>query len=215
MNFRIINVYLLLSIFAYQFAYSTSKNTYKAAVLNFVNHHRTLFVSASIGLAGVGIIAWLYCRLYQAPFLDQRPMYKQQREELPFSERDFDILLKQLKNTPAAVDRYNVQKHVLGLSFLNICAIPKNFFTQLACILPDLEGIDLASNSIQVLPDSIGDVKSLQWLDLSNNQIQEIPDSISTLQNFNVLFLSNNPVKGDCYPIMQLRAQGVNVPLYQ
>lgn len=68
-------------------------------------------------------------------------------------------------------------------------AIPEALLKQadLVCQL-----LDLSSNKIEALEDSIGRFKELRQLDLSSNQLESLPDSFSALQNLEVLNLANN-----------------------
>lgn len=59
MNFRIIKVYLLLSILICQPAYSIGWNTAKTALLNFITSNRTALLIGTV-LTGAGIATWLY-----------------------------------------------------------------------------------------------------------------------------------------------------------
>lgn len=47
----------------------------------------------------------------------------------------------------------------------------------------------------QVIPDSIGGLKSLELLDVSSNLLESLPDSIGLLVNLKVLNVSGNKLK--------------------
>jgi hypothetical protein len=55
-----------------------------------------------------------------------------------------------------------------------------------------LEALDLSSNQLSELPDSITRLQNLSQLHLRNNQLSELPDSIIHLQNLSELDLSSN-----------------------
>ncbi|CAF0867503.1 unnamed protein product, partial [Didymodactylos carnosus] len=55
-----------------------------------------------------------------------------------------------------------------------------------------LKSLDLSSNLLKTLPDSIGDLSYLVVLNLQNNQLEKIPDTIRTLLELEKLILSQN-----------------------
>ena len=59
----------------------------------------------------------------------------------------------------------------------------------------ELHYLNLRDNQIKVIPDSIGNLKSLEYLDLRENQIELIPESIGLNVSLKVLWLSNNKIK--------------------
>jgi Leucine-rich repeat (LRR) protein len=65
----------------------------------------------------------------------------------------------------------------------------------LKLFLTNLTNLDLSSNGLKVLPDSIGDLTSLTNLNLSKNLLEVLPDSIGDLTNLTNLDLSSNGLK--------------------
>ena len=61
--------------------------------------------------------------------------------------------------------------------------------------LPNLQILDLAHNRLQNLPNTIGNLTSLNTLDLSHNQLSELPQTIGSLQNLSALIVVKNNLK--------------------
>jgi small GTP-binding protein len=59
-----------------------------------------------------------------------------------------------------------------------------------------LEALDLSSNQLSELPDSISRLQNLSLLNLRNNQLRELTDSFFSLQNLSEIFLSSNQLRG-------------------
>ena len=57
---------------------------------------------------------------------------------------------------------------------------------------PDLKDLNLASNQLTSLPDSIGNLKGLGKLHLGSNQLTSLPDSIGKLTSLNTLNVERN-----------------------
>src|SRR5438105_3463849 len=77
------------------------------------------------------------------------------------------------------------------LSDLSLTAIPESI-GQLA----SLQVLVLYNNQLTALPESIGQLANLQVLDLSVNQISAIPQSLAVLSKLTHLFLHGNPGLG-------------------
>lgn len=83
-------------------------------------------------------------------------------------------------------------KYVTSLSMknINLSTIGK----QVYFILPNLQYLNLANNTIGILPNSLCELTNLIVLDLSNNQIISIPDCYKSLKNLKKLILHTNQV---------------------
>ena len=58
--------------------------------------------------------------------------------------------------------------------------------------LSSLQSLDLESNQLATLPDSLGQLSSLQSLDLARNQLATLPDSLGQLSSLQKLVLDGN-----------------------
>jgi Leucine-rich repeat (LRR) protein len=72
---------------------------------------------------------------------------------------------------------------------------------------------------LNILPKSIGNLKSLEYLDLYNNQLTTLPESLLNLNKLKELSIAKNPLieKRDSttsYVIQSLIDKGKNVILY-
>lgn len=56
----------------------------------------------------------------------------------------------------------------------------------------EITGLGLFQNQLQTLPESIGNLKSLEALTLDNNQLSSLPESIGNLKWLKSLYLSDN-----------------------
>lgn len=70
-----------------------------------------------------------------------------------------------------------------------------------------LQRLDLDSNQLTTLPDSIWQLTNLQRLDLGFNRLTTLPDSIWRLTNLQKLDLRNNPLQD---PPPEIAVQGID-----
>lgn len=86
-------------------------------------------------------------------------------------------------------DEYSYKDIAYLYSNQGLSAIPNDVLIQASLVY---ELLDLSYNKIEVLEDTIAELKFVRQLDLSNNQLEALPDSFSALQNLEVLNLANN-----------------------
>ncbi len=89
-------------------------------------------------------------------------------------------------------DTYGVKldgKNVIGLGLHNrfIKTLPESIGN-----LKSLEELDLSRTNLSTLPESIGNLKSLEELDLSDNNFTTLPESIGNLKSLKDLNLAGN-----------------------
>ena len=78
--------------------------------------------------------------------------------------------------------------HLVEAKFENVQYLAKEIFTN----FPELRVLDLANNSIEIIPLEISQSINLTDINLSNNNLINIPESIINLKNLKYLNLSNN-----------------------
>ncbi len=61
--------------------------------------------------------------------------------------------------------------------------------------LNSIKWLYLKNNYLQIIPNSIGRIRTLQLLDLSNNQLKLLPDSIGRLKSLKNLSLNDNKIE--------------------
>ena len=76
---------------------------------------------------------------------------------------------------------------ILDLSSNSLIEIPESITK-----LTNLTQLDLSSNSLTEIPESITKLTNLTQLDLSSNSLTEIPESITKLTNLTQLYLNSN-----------------------
>lgn len=83
-------------------------------------------------------------------------------------------------------------KNVLNLSSQKLTKVPDSVFNQ-----TNLEELNVSNNQLTgALQSQIGQLKNLKILNASNNQMTGVPAEIGQLQNLQVLDLSNNQLTG-------------------
>ena len=80
---------------------------------------------------------------------------------------------------------------VLNLSSENLTALPESLGQ-----LTHLTVLDLHDNQLSIVPESLGQLTNLTTLDLYANQLSIVPDSLGQLSNLTALFLHNNQLSG-------------------
>jgi len=88
-------------------------------------------------------------------------------------------------------------------------------------ILNFMSRLYLVDNHIRILPETIGNLKSLKYLYLISNHLSAIPESLSNLSSLNILELQNqtHPTTHDKYSRIKnlgnikriLESQGVTI----
>ncbi|NCA28483.1 MAG: leucine-rich repeat domain-containing protein [Proteobacteria bacterium] len=85
------------------------------------------------------------------------------------------------------IDVYKNSKTELDLSDNQITSLPETIGN-----LTSLQELYLSENQLTSLPETIGNLNSLQILNLSDNQITSLPETIGNLTSLQRLFLINN-----------------------
>lgn len=120
---------------------------------------------------------------------------------------EFDIIVdnsqQNLKQVPSTIlEMYNLRMLYLQQNFLK--ELPKDFFTK----LPNLTWLDLRSNHLSVIPESIAYHQNLENLLLSDNKIAALPIALGLVPKLKVLQIAENPLE---YPNKKIIAQGTKV----
>ena len=84
----------------------------------------------------------------------------------------------------------NHSKTSLDLCGCSVISLPDIW--QHSAFTSRLQKLDLSSNRLTSLPESIGNLSHLQILDLSSNQLTSLPESIRNLSHLQRLYLLNN-----------------------
>ena len=87
----------------------------------------------------------------------------------------------------------NQFKHLIALNLFNknLTLIPLS----IGIYMINLKYLDLNSNKLESLPESIGNLLNLRTLCLCNNKLKSLPESIGNLLNLRTLYLSYNELK--------------------
>jgi leucine-rich repeat protein SHOC2 len=86
------------------------------------------------------------------------------------------------------IERARVDRStVLNLRSNQLMSLPESIGN-----LPDLAELYLHNNQLRSLPDSIGDLSNLTWLSLGRNQLTSLPEIVGSLHNLIKLFLYSN-----------------------
>lgn len=83
-------------------------------------------------------------------------------------------------------------KFITSLSMRNVSL--SSIGKQVYFILPNLQYLNLANNTIAILPNSLCELTNLIVLDLSNNQIFSIPECYKSMKKLKKLILNTNQV---------------------
>jgi len=122
-------------------------------------------------------------------------------ESIEDKGRAFDIFIKDLKEIykenpdtlKKITENYSnlksqyVDSNILNLSFYGLTQLPDSIGN-----LNSLQGLELSRNDLSVLPDSIGNLGSLLYLFLKDNNLSVLPDSIGNLKSLKQLYLVFN-----------------------
>jgi len=98
-----------------------------------------------------------------------------------------DLSNNKIEILPESINRLN-NLQSLNVSRNNIKAIPTKSVEQLT----QLTELNLSSNQLTTLPDSLGQLTQLTSLNLSDNQLTTLPDSLGQLTQLTELNLKNN-----------------------
>ena len=91
-----------------------------------------------------------------------------------------------------------------GCSCMNLSNVPTFDFTDMFR-WPHLRSLFLINNKLDVVDDTIGNLKGLIFLDLSKNNIKVLPDWIGSLSNLTGLNVSNNQLTVLPEPLYELK----------
>ncbi|MBD3214271.1 MAG: hypothetical protein GF311_16795 [Candidatus Lokiarchaeota archaeon] len=97
------------------------------------------------------------------------------------------------------INKYNDQEKELHLSELGLNRIPKFIFE-----IDDIKILDLESNSLESISDSIESLIHLQTLNLDYNNLKSLPESIGNLKSLKILSAINNKLEELPYTIGNL-----------
>ncbi|KAI5969958.1 SOG2 [Candida margitis] len=97
---------------------------------------------------------------------------------------------------------FKISKHLkyLDLYHNNISHISSSIFHN---GLKSLEILDLSSNQISYLPESISQLHNLKVLSVKNNNIRYLTPSLGELQHLNLIEVSNNPLSVPSFDLIQ------------
>jgi len=116
-----------------------------------------------------------------------------------FTENIFDELKGTIGTIPLVEE---IERETFGIKIDNDNIVGIGLFCCRLKALPEsignlksLQKLRLESNQLETLPESIGDLESLQELRLEENQIKTIPESIGKLSLLKELDLENNQLK--------------------
>jgi Leucine-rich repeat (LRR) protein len=89
---------------------------------------------------------------------------------------------------------------ILDVSSNNIASLPETMSK-----LKDLESLYLNNNKIRNIPDSFSELKKLRYLNLSENKLEKVDDLFSHLNNLKILILSSNRISKISADIFKLK----------
>jgi Leucine-rich repeat (LRR) protein len=100
-------------------------------------------------------------------------------------------LFEENNNLKTAINNYDYNSRALSLASEGLST------PMLELLIPilkhlELETLNLYSNQLETLPDSIGGLTKLETLNLDSNKLQTLPESIGELTSLNFLSIRNN-----------------------
>jgi len=83
-----------------------------------------------------------------------------------------------------------IKENRCDLSNSNLTSLDDKLFS-----FDTIEELILCENKLEIIPQTIENLKNLKWLVLSDNNIVVLPENLSKLKKLEGLFVSNNKLK--------------------